>query len=84
MLVMNLDFLFHMYFIVCYPSYMDYDVALHCTQVQEEIRNTISALETDLMNESEKSSSAHAKVEKYREARREVERKFDVQYQRRV
>nr|KJB78026.1 hypothetical protein B456_012G173500 [Gossypium raimondii] len=56
----------------------------HQLGVKEEIRNTISALETDLMNESEKSSSAHTKVEKYREARREVERKFDVQYQRRV
>ncbi|KAK8360632.1 hypothetical protein V6Z11_A04G180500 [Gossypium hirsutum] len=56
----------------------------HQLGVKEEIRNTISALETDLRNESEKSSSAHTKVEKYREARREVERKFDVQYQRRV
>ncbi|TYI34109.1 hypothetical protein ES332_A04G180500v1 [Gossypium tomentosum] len=56
----------------------------HQLGVKEEIRNTVSALETDLMNESEKSSSAHTKVEKYREARREVERKFDVQYQRRV
>ncbi|OMO60307.1 GLE1-like protein [Corchorus capsularis] len=56
----------------------------HQLGVKEDIRNRISALETDLMNESEKSSSAHAKVEKYREARLEVERKFDVQYQRRI
>ncbi|XVF43865.1 hypothetical protein PTKIN_Ptkin02bG0074600 [Pterospermum kingtungense] len=56
----------------------------HRLGIKEEIRNRISALETDLMNESEKSSSAHAKVEKYREARREAERKFDVQYQRRI
>ncbi|XVE92291.1 hypothetical protein REPUB_Repub01dG0084500 [Reevesia pubescens] len=56
----------------------------HQLGVKEEVRNRISALETDLINESEKSSSAHAKVEKYREARQEVERKFDVQYQRRI
>ncbi|XWS69113.1 hypothetical protein CRYUN_Cryun04dG0151400 [Craigia yunnanensis] len=56
----------------------------HQLGVKEEIRNRISALETDLMNESEKSSSAHTKVEKYREARREAERKFDVQFQRRI
>ncbi|GMJ08216.1 embryo defective 1745, A. thaliana homolog of yeast GLE1 [Hibiscus trionum] len=56
----------------------------HQLGVKEEIRNAISALETDLTNESEESSSAHTKVEKYREARREVERKFDVQYQRRI
>ncbi|XP_022726258.1 protein GLE1-like isoform X2 [Durio zibethinus] len=56
----------------------------HQLGVKEEIRNRISALETDLMNESEKSFSAHTKVEKYSEARREVQRKFDVQYQRRI
>lgn len=56
----------------------------HQLGVMEEIRNKISALETYLMNESEKSSSARAKVQKYKEARREVERKFDVQYQRRI
>ncbi|XP_039043925.1 protein GLE1-like isoform X1 [Hibiscus syriacus] len=56
----------------------------HQLGVKEEIRNAISALETDLTNESEKSSSAHTKVEKYRDARREVERKFDIQYQRRI
>ncbi|XVE74911.1 hypothetical protein DITRI_Ditri12bG0056500 [Diplodiscus trichospermus] len=56
----------------------------HQLGVKEEIRNRISALETDLMNESEKSSSAHIKVEKYREARQEVDRKFDVQYQRKI
>ncbi|KAK9001631.1 hypothetical protein V6N11_083411 [Hibiscus sabdariffa] len=56
----------------------------HQLGVKEEIRNAISALETDLTNESEESSSAHTKVEKYRAARREVERKFDVQYQRRI
>ncbi|KAK6252439.1 hypothetical protein QUC31_014159, partial [Theobroma cacao] len=56
----------------------------HQLGVREEIRSKISSLETDFMNESEKSSSAHVKVDKYREARREVERKFDVQYQRRL
>ncbi|XVF02594.1 hypothetical protein REPUB_Repub04eG0188000 [Reevesia pubescens] len=36
------------------------------------------------MHESEKSSSACAKVEKHIEARQEEERKFDVQYQRKI
>ncbi|OMO93411.1 GLE1-like protein [Corchorus capsularis] len=60
------------------------EAGLHQVGVKEEIRNRISALETDLMNETEKCCSAHAKVEKYREARLEVERKIDVQYQRRI
>ncbi|OMO71964.1 Glycoside hydrolase, family 1 [Corchorus olitorius] len=64
-------------------SLMD-EAGLHQVGVKEEIRDRISALETDLMNETEKSCSAQAKVEKYREARLEVERKIDVEYQRRI
>ena len=51
---------------------------------QEEIRNKISALETDLRSESEKSTSALTRVEKYREARCEMERKIDTHYQRKM
>ncbi|KAL0004367.1 hypothetical protein SO802_011928 [Lithocarpus litseifolius] len=50
-------------------------------QVKEEIRNKISALETDL---SEKYTSALTQVVRYREARCEMDRKFDTQYQRKI
>ena len=48
---------------------------------QEEIRNKISALETDLR---EKYTSALTQVERYREARCEMDRRFDTQYQRKM
>lgn len=51
---------------------------------QEEIRNKISALETDMMSGNKKSASALLWVEKYREARRETDRKLDTQYQRKM
>ncbi|KAF3945406.1 hypothetical protein CMV_028223 [Castanea mollissima] len=50
-------------------------------QVKEEIRNKISALETDLC---EKYTSALTQVERYREARCEMDRRFDTQYQRKI
>uniref|UniRef100_A0A2P2KI25 Protein GLE1 isoform X2 n=1 Tax=Rhizophora mucronata TaxID=61149 RepID=A0A2P2KI25_RHIMU len=56
----------------------------HQLGVTEEIRNQISALEIELFSENEKSASAIAQIEKYREARREVERKLDTQYQRKI
>ncbi|XP_065875673.1 mRNA export factor GLE1 [Euphorbia lathyris] len=56
----------------------------HQLGVKEEIRNKISELEMELMRESEKSDSAFRRVEKYREARKESERKFDTQYQRKM
>lgn len=54
----------------------------NCFDKQEEVRNQISALETDLMHEKKKSTSAIVRVEKYVEARREMDRKLDIQYQR--
>ncbi|KAG7974685.1 hypothetical protein I3843_06G060200 [Carya illinoinensis] len=51
---------------------------------KEKIRNKISALETDLMGETEKSASALTRVEKYREVRREIDKKLDTQYQRKI
>ncbi|XP_062158142.1 mRNA export factor GLE1 isoform X2 [Alnus glutinosa] len=56
----------------------------HKLDVKEEIRNRISALETDLMGQSEKSSSALTRVERYREARWEMDRKLDTHYQRKI
>ncbi|XP_059446123.1 mRNA export factor GLE1 isoform X2 [Corylus avellana] len=56
----------------------------HELDVKEEIRNRISALESDLMGQSEKSSSALTRVERYREARWEMDRKLDTHYQRKI
>ncbi|KAF9677858.1 hypothetical protein SADUNF_Sadunf08G0151400 [Salix dunnii] len=56
----------------------------HHLQVQEDIRNQLSAIETELMTEQEKYASAFARIEKYREARKELERKLDIQYQRKI
>lgn len=51
---------------------------------QDEIRNKISALETALLNESQNSTSSLLQVEKYKETRQELDKKFDTQYQRRM
>ena len=50
----------------------------NCFDKQVEVRNQ----ETDLMHEKKKSASAIVRVEKYVESRREMDRKFDIQYQR--
>lgn len=52
--------------------------------LQEEIRNQISALETELKSETDKSISALVRVEKYRKERSEMDRKLDTQYQRKM
>ncbi|KAB1213131.1 Nucleoporin GLE1 [Morella rubra] len=56
----------------------------HQLEVKEQIRSKLSALEKALMGEIEKSASALTRVEKYREARWEMNRKFDTQYQRKI
>ncbi|KAJ4962077.1 hypothetical protein NE237_021987 [Protea cynaroides] len=56
----------------------------HTVVVKEEIRNTISALQTDLMSESEKSAATLIQIGKFTEARREMDKKQDTQYQRKI
>ncbi|KAL1807297.1 hypothetical protein ACET3Z_030365 [Daucus carota] len=56
----------------------------HRIVVMEEVRNQISILEADLADKNEKFTSAIARVEKHSEARREMEKKLDLQYQRTV
>lgn len=53
-------------------------------RVKEEIRNKFSAWEADLRNESERSASAIVRIEKYIEARREMDKRLDRQYQRKI
>nr|XP_043638460.1 protein GLE1 [Erigeron canadensis] len=56
----------------------------HQLSVAEEIRTTISAFGTDLTNEKEKLTNALSRAEKIKEARRELDRKRDLQYQRQI
>ncbi|XP_020877192.1 protein GLE1 [Arabidopsis lyrata subsp. lyrata] len=56
----------------------------HQTKTKEDIKNQVSVVEKEIMNEIETSRSALARVEKYRENRREVERRLDLQYKRKV
>ncbi|ESR51447.1 hypothetical protein CICLE_v10030923mg [Citrus x clementina] len=56
----------------------------HQLGVKEEIRNLISTLETQLISENEQSTSALAQVEKFRDMRREMDRKIDTVYQRKI
>ncbi|KDO82159.1 hypothetical protein CISIN_1g006315mg [Citrus sinensis] len=56
----------------------------HQLGVKEEIRNLISTLETQLISENEQSNSALAQVEKDRDMRREMDRKNDTVYQRKI
>lgn len=53
-------------------------------QIKENIRNQISELEVELMRESGKSHSAFTRIQKYMQARKESDRKFDTQYQRKI
>ncbi|OVA20560.1 GLE1-like [Macleaya cordata] len=62
-------------------SELDYE---HQQGIKEEIRSKISLLETELMNANEMSTSALVKVEKYTKARRELDRKLDTQYCRKI
>ncbi|PIA51572.1 hypothetical protein AQUCO_01100434v1 [Aquilegia coerulea] len=52
--------------------------------VQENTRHQIDLLEMDLINENERSTSALTQLEKLTEARREMARKLDTQYRRKI
>ncbi|KAK9063472.1 hypothetical protein SSX86_017342 [Deinandra increscens subsp. villosa] len=56
----------------------------HQLSVAEEIRARISAFGNDLTNEQAKFTHALSRVEKNKEARRELDRKRDLQYQRQI
>lgn len=56
--------------------------AHHYIHWQEEIWNRLSALRADLRNENERLNSNLVQVEKDIEARRELDRKSYMQYQR--
>ncbi|KAH9621013.1 hypothetical protein KSS87_022217 [Heliosperma pusillum] len=56
----------------------------HKLGVTEEIRNQVTSLEAQLMAEKEKYASAIVREEKAIEARREMDRKLDMHYQRKI
>ncbi|XP_060214057.1 mRNA export factor GLE1 isoform X1 [Lycium barbarum] len=56
----------------------------HQRTIAEEMRDQLSALEAELMDESEKLASTLERVERNTEAQREMNRKFDMQYQRKI
>ncbi|XAR64473.1 hypothetical protein NMG60_11024833 [Bertholletia excelsa] len=56
----------------------------HQLSVTDDIRNRILALETDLLNEDKKFNSALFQVKKHTEMRQEMDRKLDMQYQRKI
>lgn len=56
----------------------------HQVGVRSEIRNQLSSLEMDLINESAKFNSSLGRVEKYTQSRREMDRRIDTQYQRKI
>ncbi|GFY91464.1 hypothetical protein Acr_07g0016600 [Actinidia rufa] len=56
----------------------------HQLSVTEEIRNRVLTIETDLINEHKRFYSALDRVKKYTAARQEMDRKLDMQYQRRI
>ncbi|XP_027097363.1 mRNA export factor GLE1-like isoform X1 [Coffea arabica] len=56
----------------------------HQLGVMEVVRNQITELETCLIDENEKFASTVARVENYTKTRQELDRKFDMQYQRRI
>ncbi|XP_019257765.1 PREDICTED: protein GLE1-like [Nicotiana attenuata] len=56
----------------------------HQLTIAEEMRDQLSALEAELMDENQKLASTVERVERNTEAQREMNRKFDMQYQRKI
>lgn len=56
----------------------------HQLTIAEQMRDQLSALEAELMDEGEKLASTLERVERNTEAQREMNRKFDMQYQRKI
>jgi hypothetical protein len=52
--------------------------------LQEEVRSKLSALEACHQNEIQRTISAFARLQKYAESRKEIDRRLDVHFQRRM
>ncbi|CAO2197308.1 unnamed protein product [Urochloa humidicola] len=56
----------------------------HHLKVQEEVRSKLAALEVGHQNEIQRTISAFARLQKYAESRKEIDRRLDVHFQRRI
>ncbi|EER90667.3 hypothetical protein SORBI_3001G043100 [Sorghum bicolor] len=56
----------------------------HHLKVQEEVRNKLASLEVCHQNEIQRTISAFARLQKYAESRKEIDRRLDVHFQRRI
>ncbi|WVZ74766.1 hypothetical protein U9M48_022904, partial [Paspalum notatum var. saurae] len=57
---------------------------VHHLKVQEEVRSKLAALEVCHQNEIQRTISAFARLQKYSESRKEIDRRLDVHFQRRI
>uniref|UniRef100_A0A7N0UIT3 mRNA export factor GLE1 n=1 Tax=Kalanchoe fedtschenkoi TaxID=63787 RepID=A0A7N0UIT3_KALFE len=53
-------------------------------EVNEEVRGQVTAIRTELLNEHEKCASALGQIQKYRDERRELDMRFNSQYNRKI
>ncbi|XP_037482699.1 protein GLE1-like isoform X3 [Triticum dicoccoides] len=56
----------------------------HHLKIQEEVRSKLSSLELCHQNEIQRTISAFARLQKYAESRKEIDRRLDVQFQRKI
>ncbi|KAL6899333.1 hypothetical protein ACP4OV_005991 [Aristida adscensionis] len=56
----------------------------HHLKVQEEVRSKIAELEICHQNEIQRTISAFGRLQKYAESRKEIDRRLDVHFQRRI
>ncbi|KAL9666512.1 hypothetical protein QQ045_000846 [Rhodiola kirilowii] len=56
----------------------------HDLELKEDVRSQVTTLKIELLNENEKCSSALIQIHKYRDTRRELDRRFDTQYNRKI
>ncbi|VAH13114.1 unnamed protein product [Triticum turgidum subsp. durum] len=56
----------------------------HHLKIQEEVRSKLSSLEVCHQNEIQRTVSAFARLQKYAESRKEVDRRLDVQFHRKI
>uniref|UniRef100_A0ACD6A0R7 Uncharacterized protein n=1 Tax=Avena sativa TaxID=4498 RepID=A0ACD6A0R7_AVESA len=56
----------------------------HHLKIQEEVRRKLSSLEVCHQNEIQRTISAFARLQKYAESRKELDRRLDVQFQRKI
>ncbi|XP_006647454.3 protein GLE1 [Oryza brachyantha] len=56
----------------------------HHLKVQEEVRSKLSALEVCHQNEIQRTVSAFVRLQKYAESRKELDRRLDVHFQRKI